>query len=69
MAAVSGSKNGNMYLSGQILLTKNTGISASNAGYFTINTVTQSGGTATTPHLYLSNASPVGSILHTVRLC
>jgi hypothetical protein len=55
-------ENGNMYLAGQILLTKNSGITAANAGYFTINTVTQSGGTATTPHLYLSNPSPVGSI-------
>jgi len=55
-------ENGNMYLAGQILLTKNTGITASNAGYFTINTVTQASGTATTPHLYLSNASPLPSV-------
>jgi len=55
-------ESGNMYLSGQVIFTKLTGITASNAAYFTINTVTQATGTATTPHLYLSNASPLGTI-------
>jgi hypothetical protein len=55
-------ESGNMYLSGQVIFTKLTGIIASNAAYFTINTVTQATGTATTPHLYLSNANPLGTI-------
>jgi len=55
-------ESGNMYLSGQVIFNKLSGIFASNAAYFTINTVTQSGGTATTPHLYLSNANPLGTI-------
>lgn len=56
-------ENGNMYLSGQVIFTKNSGITASNAAYFTINTITQATPqTATTPHLYLSNIKPVPSI-------
>ncbi|WP_157750749.1 beta strand repeat-containing protein [Mucilaginibacter gotjawali] len=55
-------ESGNMYLTGQVIFNKLTGINASNSAYFTINTVTQSGGTATTPHLYLSNANPLGTI-------
>lgn len=55
-------ENGNMYLTGQILFTKLSGVTASNAAYFTINTVAQSNGAATTPHLYLLNADPVPSI-------
>ncbi len=56
-------ENGSLYLSGQILFTVTSGVTASNSTYFTINTITQATPqTATTPHLYLSNASPVGSI-------
>jgi len=55
-------ESGNMYLTGQVIFNKLSGISASNAAYFTINTVTQAGGIATTPHLYLANANPLGSI-------
>lgn len=55
-------ESGDMYLTGQVIFTKLSGISASNAAYFTINTVTQANGTATTPHLYLSNANPLGTI-------
>ncbi len=55
-------ESGDMYLSGQVIFTKLAGITASNAAYFTINTVTQATGAATTPHLYLSNASPLGTI-------
>jgi len=55
-------ESGNMYLSGQVIFTKLSGISASNAAYFTINTVTQATGAATTPHLYLSSANPLGTI-------
>ena len=55
-------ESGNMYLSGQVIFTKLSGITASNAAYFTINTITQATGTATTPHLYLSNAAPLGTI-------
>jgi trimeric autotransporter adhesin len=52
---------GNMYLAGQVIFTTLTGITASNASYFTVNTVAQAGGN-TTPHLYLSNANPLPSI-------
>jgi len=55
-------ESGNMYLTGQVIFNKLSGISASNAAYFTINTVTQATGSATTPHLYLSNVNPLGSI-------
>jgi hypothetical protein len=55
-------ENGNMYLSGIVSFTSLSGITASNASYFTINTVAQSNGAATTPHLYLSNANPLGTI-------
>ena len=55
-------ENGSMYLAGQVIFTKLSGISQSNAAYFTINTVTQATGAATTPHLYLSNANPIPSI-------
>jgi len=54
-------ENGNMYLAGQVTFTTLSGITASNASYFTINTVAQAGGN-TTPHLYLSNANPLGTI-------
>jgi len=54
-------ENGNMYLAGQVIFTSLSGITASNASYFTINTVAQAGGN-TTPHLYLSNANPLGAI-------
>ncbi|TWJ00095.1 hypothetical protein JN11_02510 [Mucilaginibacter frigoritolerans] len=54
-------ENGNMYLSGQVIFTTLSGITASNASYFTINTVAQAGGN-TTPHLYLSNVNPLPSI-------
>jgi len=54
-------ENGNMYLSGQVTFTTLTGITATNASYFTINTVAQAGGN-TTPHLYLSNPNPLGTI-------
>jgi len=55
-------ESGNMYLTGQVIFTKLSGINASNSAYFTINTVTQANGTATTPHLYLSNVNPLGTI-------
>ena len=54
-------ENGNMYLAGQVIFTSLSGITASNASYFTINTVAQAGGN-TTPHLYLSNVNPLGAI-------
>ena len=54
-------ENGNMYLAGQVIFTSLSGISAANASYFTINTIAQAGGN-TTPHLYLSNVSPLGAI-------
>lgn len=56
-------ENGNMFLSGVITFTSLSGISASNASYFTINTITQATPqTNTTPHLYLSNPNPLGTI-------
>ena len=56
-------ENGNMYLSGVIsFATISSSITQTNASYFTINTITQATSAATTPHLYLSNANPVGTI-------
>jgi len=54
-------EDGDMYLAGQVTFTSLSGITASNASYFTINTVAQAGGN-TTPHLYLSNPNPLGAI-------
>jgi hypothetical protein len=54
-------ENGSMYLSGVITFNALSGITASNAAYFTVNTVAQAGGN-TTPHLYLSNANAIGTI-------
>jgi hypothetical protein len=54
-------ENGNMYLGGIITFTTLSGVTSSNASYFTINTVAQAGGD-TTPALYLSNATPIGTI-------
>ncbi|MDF2431403.1 MAG: trimeric autotransporter adhesin, partial [Mucilaginibacter sp.] len=54
---------GNMYLSGIISFTTNSRVTASNACYFTINTITQATPqVATTPYLYFLNASPIGTI-------
>jgi len=54
-------ENGNMYLGGVITFTTLSGVTSSNASYFTINTVAQAGGD-TTPELFLSNANPIGTI-------